>query len=60
MTFPIHTSPIVFSYSLDGHVLERCQQIRDLRVILVSKLTSAFAHQVYQTVVKAIRMCWAC
>ena len=54
MSFTLRTSPIPASYTLDGHELERCSQIRDLGVVLDSKLT--FARHVDVTVAKANRM----
>ena len=54
MTFTLRTSPVIFPYLLDGHVLERCSQMRDLGVILDSRLT--FAHHVDEVVAKANRM----
>ena len=41
-------------YSLDGHQLERCVRVRDLDVILDSKLT--FADHVDAAISKANRM----
>ena len=54
ISFTLRTSPIISSYTLDGHVLERCDQVRDLGVLLDSKLT--FAHHVDATMAKANRM----
>ena len=44
----------MYSYSLDGHQLQRCDQISDLLVIVDSKLT--FSHHVDEVVSKANRM----
>ena len=54
MTFTLRSSPVLFPYYLDGHQLERCSQMRDLGVVLDSKLT--FAHHVDEVVKKANRM----
>ena len=54
ISFTIRTLPILSSYILDGHVLERCDRIRDLGVLLNSKLT--FACHVDATMSKANRM----
>ena len=54
ISFTLRTSPILSSYILDGHVLERCDRIRDLGVLLDSKLT--FACHVDATMSKANRM----
>ena len=54
ISFTLRTSPIVSSYSLDGHELERCDRIRDLGVLLDTKLT--FAHHVDATMSKANKM----
>jgi len=54
ITFTLRSSPVVASYVLDGHQLERCVRIRDLGVILDAKLT--FADHVDATVSKANRM----
>ena len=53
ITFTLRKSPVISSYILDSHQLERCEQIRDLGVILDEKLT--FAHHV-DDVRKANRM----
>lgn len=54
ITFTLRTSPIASTYSLDGHQLDRCREVRDLGVILDEKLT--FAQQVDSTVRKCNRM----
>ena len=54
ITFTLRTSPHHAVYSLDGHQLERCVKVRDLGVILDTKLT--FADHVDATVSKANRM----
>ena len=54
ITFTLRSSPFLFSYVLDGHHLERCVRIRDLGVILDTKLT--FADHIDATVSKANRM----
>jgi len=54
ITFTLRTSPLVSCYTLDGHQLERYSQIRDLGVLLDSKLT--FSHHVDATMAKANRM----
>ena len=54
ITFTLRSSPISSSYVLDGHRLEKCGTIRDLGVILDSKLT--FASHVDITMAKANRM----
>ena len=54
ISFTLRTSPIVHPYKLDGHHLERCDQIRDLGVLLDAKLT--FAPHVDATISKANRM----
>ena len=54
ISFTLRTSPFVHSYQIDGHHLERCAEIRDLGVLLDSKLT--FAPHVDLTIAKANRM----
>lgn len=54
MSFTLRASPVVHRYTLDGHTLEKCQQIRDLGVVLDTKLT--FADHIDATVSKANRM----
>ena len=54
ITFTLRTSPIISSYFLDGHQLDRCFNIRDLGVVLDSKLT--FAEHVDSVMDKANRM----
>ena len=54
VTFTLRKSPFISPYILDCHRLERCQQIRDLGVILDAKLT--FAQHVDEVVRKANRM----
>ena len=54
ISFTLRTCPIESTYTLNGHSLERCDQIRDLGVFLDSKLT--FAHHIDVTVAKANRM----
>ena len=54
ISFTLRKTPIRCTYTLDGHRLDRCEQIRDLGVILDSKLT--FADHVHSTVSKANRM----
>ena len=41
VTFTLRTAPIMATYILDGHQLERSDQIRDLGVLLDSKLNFA-------------------
>ena len=54
ISFTLRTSPIVATYTVDGVILERCTQVRDLGVILDSKLN--FACHVDAAVLKARRM----
>ena len=54
ITFTLRSSPFTTSYVLYGHQLERCSHMRDLGVILDSKLT--FAEHIDATVCKANRM----
>ena len=54
ITFTLRTSPHLAVYTLDGIPLERCVKVRDLGVILDTKLT--FADHVDATVTKANRM----
>ena len=54
ISFTLRTSPIVHSYTIDGHTLRRCEQVRDLGVTLDTKLT--FAPHVDATIAKANRM----
>lgn len=54
ISFTLRTSPVLAVYSVDGVILERCSQVRDLGVILDSKLN--FASHVDATVLKAKRM----
>ena len=54
ITFTLRRSPHHAVYSLDGHQLERCVRVRDLGVILDTKLT--FADHVDAIVSKANRM----
>ena len=54
ISFTLRKTPIRCAYTLDEHRLDRCEQIRDLGVILDSKLT--FADHVHSTVSKANRM----
>ena len=54
ITFTLRTSPILATYMVDGVMLERRTQVRDLGVILDSKLN--FACHVDATVLKAKRM----
>ena len=54
ISFTLRKSPVRCTYILDGHQLERCEQIRDLGVILDVKLT--FADHVHATVAKANQM----
>ena len=54
ITFSLRTSPIRSVYNLDGHELVRCQEARDLGVLLDAKLT--FAQHVDATVRKCNRM----
>ena len=51
ITFTLRRTPIVASYVLDGHQLERCDYIRDLGVLLDSKLN--FALHVDATMARA-------
>ena len=52
-TMTLRTSPVPFSYSICGSGLERVSEVRDLGVMLDSKLT--FAAHISQTVCKANR-----
>ena len=54
ITFTLRSSPHLTSYTLDGHQLERCASVRDLGVILDTKLT--FAEHVDATIAKSNRM----
>lgn len=54
ISFTLRTSPINASYTLDGHDLQRCHYIRDLGVLLDSKLT--FSQHVDATMAKSNRM----
>ena len=54
ISFSLRKSPILATYTLDGTTLQRRSEVRDLGVILDSKLT--FAAHVDQTVAKANRM----
>ena len=54
ITFTLRTSPILATYKVGNAILERCTLVRDLGVILDSKLT--FACHVDATVAKAKRM----
>ena len=54
ISFTLRTSPISAVYTMDGIVLGRCAEVRDLGVILDSKLT--FAKHVDATVAKSRRM----
>ena len=54
ITFTLRSSPHLTVYSLDGHQLERCVQVRDLGIILDAKLT--FADHVDAVISKANRM----
>ena len=54
ITFTLRSSPVLVAYGLDGHRLDRCVRVRDLGVILDTKLT--FADHVDATVSKANRM----
>ena len=54
ISFTLRTSPILATYTVDGVTLERYTQVRDLGVILDSKLN--FVCHVDATVVKAKRM----
>ena len=54
ITFTLKTNPLQSSYTLDGHELTRCQEVRDLGVMLDAKLT--FAQHVDVTVRKCNRM----
>ena len=54
ITFTLRKSPVITAYILDSHQLERCEQIRDLGVLLDEKLT--FAQHVDEVVRKANRM----
>ena len=54
ISFTLRTSPILSAYTMDGVMLERRDQVRDLGVILDSKLN--FASHVDATVLKAKRM----
>ena len=54
ISFTLRKTPIRCTYTLEGHRLDRCEQIRDLGVILDSKLT--FADHVHSTVSKANRI----
>ena len=54
ITFTLRTLPHLAVYTLDGHQLERCVRVRDLGVILDTKLT--FADHVDVVISKANRM----
>ena len=54
ITFTLRTSPVLATYKICDAALERCTQVRDLGVVLDSKLT--FAGHVDATVAKAKRM----
>ena len=55
ISFTLRTTPFVHPYTLDGHQLKKkCEQMRDLGVLLDVKLT--FASHVDATVAKANRM----
>ena len=54
ISFTLRTSPNAHSYKIDDLHLERCDQIRDLGVLLDAKLT--FASHFDATVAKANRM----
>ena len=41
ITFTLRSSPHIASYMLDGHQLERCVRVRDLGIILDTRLTFA-------------------
>ena len=41
VSFTLRKAPVLRTYVLDGHPLERCEQMRDLGVVLDSKLTFA-------------------
>ena len=52
-TLSLRTSPVQHSYSIGGSVLERVSEVRDLGVILDTKLT--FAAHINQTISKSNR-----
>ena len=52
-TLSLRTSPVQHSYSIGGSVLERASEVRDLGVILDTKLT--FAAHINQTISKSNR-----
>ena len=52
-TLTLRTSPVPHAYSIGGSVLERVSEVRDLGVMLDSKLT--FSAHINQTVAKANR-----
>ena len=54
ISFTLRVSPILATYAVDGVILERRTQVRDLGVILDLKLS--FACHVDATVLKAKRM----
>ena len=54
ITFTLRSSPHRIPYALDGHELERCASVRDLGIILDTKLT--FADHVDAIVSKSNRM----
>ena len=54
ISFTLRSSPIVHLYTIGGQHLERCDQVRDLGVLLDTKLT--FAAHIDATVSKANRM----
>ena len=56
ISFTLRVSPICVAYTADGVMLDRRMQVRDLGVILDSKLN--FACHVDATVLKAKRMLW--
>ena len=53
-TLSLKTSPVVHPYSIGGLVLERVAEVRDLGVILDSKLT--FSAQINHTVANVVNM----
>ena len=58
ISFTLRTSPILATYKIDTVVLERCSKVRDLGVILDSKLN--LSCPVDATVAKAKRILGVC
>ena len=54
ISFSLRKSPIIVTYTLDGAILKRLTETRDLGVLLDAKLT--FASHIDQTIAKSNRM----